>query len=116
MKGLFFQVLIKISKFWKKEVYLNVNNHASINIYNEIKSFLESLNIYKDNINRIKQYAKMNINQIYSYFDYFINGQNTNWKIKNILINNYHWNFNHCGRDVIVEYIKKRRLILVWIF
>ena len=29
-------------------------------------------------------------------------------KQKNILINNHDWNFNHCARDDIVEYIKKK--------
>ena len=25
------------------------------------------------------------------------------------MVNNYHWNFNHCGRDAIVDYIKKEK-------
>ena len=27
-------------------------------------------------------------------------------KEKNIIISNYHWNNNHCGRDAVIEYIK----------
>lgn len=29
------------------------------------------------------------------------------YKIPFILISNYHWNLNHCGREAVVEYIKK---------
>ena len=28
-------------------------------------------------------------------------------KEKEIIINNYHWNYNHYGRDEIIDYIKR---------
>lgn len=28
-------------------------------------------------------------------------------KEKEIIINNYHWNYNHCGRDAVILYIKR---------
>ena len=79
----------------------------------------------------------MNINQIYSYFplkypdrlidnstsinkkkEIFViqhlNNEDKWYKIpfekeKNIIISNYHWNNNHCGRDAVIYYIKSNR-------
>ena len=53
-----------------KEKYVKVNYRGSEYIYDEITEFLESIEKKKDQINEmILKYPKMNINQIYSYFD-----------------------------------------------
>ena len=79
----------------------------SISISNKKRSFRELCNNFKlINIKRllIKNPYKENI----------LNNEDKWYKIpfekeKNIIINNYNWNYNHCGRDAVIEYLKEER-------